>query len=386
MRLCCFLLLTGALACSPGAQQPRAPELPLGGTARSPAVASEQAAAREVDEPPTPLPQGQPAVSQSLQTEPPPRHPLADVEPDELERLLLEQPEALGSVSIGSPDHGALFNGVQLEASELFDPVDKENAWATEETRDYLTAAVARVHERFEQTPRLYLGHISAQGGRWLSPHKSHQSGRDADIGFFYKSGERWYRRATANNLDLPRTWTLVRALITETDVEMILMDHSISSLLREHALALGEDRTWLNWIFRGGSGQQALIRHERGHATHLHVRFYNPIAQESARLLYPLLVKHEMVREVPEYRQHRVVKGETLGKLAKRYGTTVVAIKRANGLRSTLIQAKKTYKIPVPAGSTHPTSPLRFPPRRLPQKAQPALEKASMAGQNAGG
>lgn len=323
---------------------------------------------------------------------PPPRpaaepgHPLDGLQSSELERRLLDEPESLGSVSVGSPNQGALFNGVKVEKSELFEPVDPDNAWATEETRDYLEAAVRRVHERFEDTPPLYLGHVSAKKGRWLSPHRSHQSGRDADIGYYYKTGERWYRRATAENLDLERTWTLVRALVTETDVEMILMDQSISRLLFDHALSLGENRSWLTWVFRGGDGAQALIRHERGHRTHLHVRFYNPVAQESARRLYPLLVKHEMVREVPQYRQHRVAKGETLGKLAKRYGTTVRAIKRANGLRTSLIQAKKVYKIPVPPGQAKATAPLRFPPRRLPPEPQPDARTSTESPQKAGG
>jgi penicillin-insensitive murein endopeptidase len=91
------------------------------------------------------------------------------------------------------------------------------------------------------------------------------------------------------------------------------------------------------------------------------------------------------MVREIPEYRSHRVAKGETLGKLAKRYGTTVPAIQRANGLRSSLIQAKKTYRIPVPAGQSRATAPLEFPPRRLPPEPEADAGNGSRNAPNSG-
>jgi LysM repeat protein len=68
-------------------------------------------------------------------------------------------------------------------------------------------------------------------------------------------------------------------------------------------------------------------------------------------------------------YFTHVVKKGETIGKLAKRYGTTERAIKRANGLRSSKIYARKAYKIPRTDHT--PVSivggPVKIPPRRLP-------------------
>jgi len=76
-------------------------------------------------------------------------------------------------------------------------------------------------------------------------------------------------------------------------------------------------------------------------------------------------------VRPGPAFITHVAKKGETLAEIAKKYGTTVRAIRRANGLRSTVIQAKKTYKIPQ-AGHAPPSfsaGPIGIPPRRLPPK-----------------
>jgi penicillin-insensitive murein endopeptidase len=62
------------------------------------------------------------------------------------------------------------------------------------------------------------------------------------------------------------------------------------------------------------------------------------------------------------------VKKGETLGMLAKKYGTTVGDIKRANGLRNNLIRWKHVYRIPkkVKLEASAPAA-LAIPPRRLP-------------------
>ena len=46
-------------------------------------------------------------------------------------------------------------------------------------------------------------------------------------------------------------------------------------------------------------------------------------------------------------YRRHRIASGDTLYGLARRYGTSVNAIKRANNLRSDLIIKGRTLKIP---------------------------------------
>ena len=300
----------------------------------------------------------------------------------QLEARLLSDPTSVGSLSIGAPNAGRLFNGVCLLEDDYFKPVDTDNAWGTEETLAYLRRAAEQVHARFPASPQLHIGHISAKRGGRLSPHRSHQAGRDVDVSYFYTDQARWYQRATPANLDLARTWLFVSALITETDVEMILMDRRLSQPLRRYAEGQGANAEWLASIFEHSQASPAIVRHAPGHATHMHIRFYNPRAQRLARRLYPALVEHELIDKVQVYRYHRVRKGETLGKLAKRYGTTVRAIKQANGLRSSVIQAKKTYKIPTEAKSWSADAPFQLPERRLPPASSPgpSVEGSSAA------
>lgn len=51
---------------------------------------------------------------------------------------------------------------------------------------------------------------------------------------------------------------------------------------------------------------------------------------------------------DVPKKITHKIRSGEVLGSIARKYGTTVGALKRANGLRSDNIRAGKTLSIPT--------------------------------------
>lgn len=300
----------------------------------------------------------------------PPRapHPLSGKSKKEIEALYRTDPASLGSISLGRPGAGALMNGVQMPKGQGWQLIDPAHAWGTEETVDALTRAIGAVRARYPDAHDVYVGHISARHGGALRPHISHQAGRDVDLSYFYRDDSaRWYRRATDANLDRERSWAFVRALVTETDVELILIDRGLQKLLREHALAAGEDPRWVSGLFDGIPGvQRPLVFHAKGHATHLHVRFYNPVAQATAVLAHETLVAHGHASAATAFVSHRVRNGETLGMLARKYGTTVREIQRANGLRGTRIRAKAVVRIPKKGPLARPTEVL-IPPRRLP-------------------
>lgn len=308
-----------------------------------------------------------PAIDASLQL--PLERRALGLSDDDLEKQVAEDPSGLGSLSLGEPNRGRLLGGVPLQSSPLFEVVAPDFAFGTHETVAYLERAVRRVHDAHPGTPPIHVGHISRKSGGYVSPHRSHQSGRDVDLGFYYSKNGGWYKRGTADNLDLPRTWTLLRALITDTDVEMVIVDASIERLLRLYAERIGEDRPWLARVFSGSRERPEIVRHLWGHTTHFHVRFYNPAAQTLAARAYPHLVDAELVDPVQSTTNYRAKKGDTLGKLAKRFGTTVKAIQAANGMRGTAIQAKRVYRIPRPGGPVQAPA-LTIPGRCLPPRA----------------
>lgn len=316
---------------------------------------------------------GQRAAASAARPRPRPllNHPLRGTSSTEIEQRVRTDLASLGPMSFGIATRGGLLNGVYLPDDARWVSVDPTHAWGTAETIDYLVSAIDAVHAEFPDSHPLFIGDISRKTGGYLTPHLSHQSGKDVDVSYFYTRDPQWYAKATAYNLDRERTWALVRAVISHTDVHFIFIDHRIQRLLRSYAEAIGEDRGWLESIFDGIPGEPAIIRHEPGHDTHLHFRFYNPIAEETARRCYAALLKHKKLLPMRYNITHKVKKGETLIGLAKRYSTTVATLMRANGLKRSLIQANKTYFIPRngPAG---PAPLEEVPPRRIPPPRKP--------------
>jgi Penicillin-insensitive murein endopeptidase/LysM domain len=302
-------------------------------------------------------------------------HPLDGWSDERIELAVTSDLAALGPMSVGTPNAGGLVNGVQAVASPLYSLVSPGSAWGTQETIDYLNAAVQAVHDQFPDTPPLSLGDIGARHGGPLRPHISHQAGRDLDVSFYYRDGTQWYARGTRDNLDFPRLWAFVRALIEKTDIDLILLDQGLQEPLKEYALSIGEDPLWLAQIFQGNGSQRAIIRHAPGHATHLHLRFFNPIAQETARRCFASLARHKLIKAPERYLAHKAKKNETLAMIAKKYGSTVHAIRAANGLRSNLIHEQAVYRVPIAGASGVPASHaerVQVPARRPPPPAPP--------------
>jgi LysM repeat protein len=276
-------------------------------------------------------------------------HPLDKLSDAELRVAFKTQPETLGSISVGSPNSGRLINGVRPPPSSLYHLVDPEHAWATQETVDSLRRALEAVARRHPDTPVLDVGHLSARSGGPLRPHRSHQSGRDVDLGLYYSHpNTRWYTPSDGDNLDVARTWTLLKTLAGSTDIEMVLLDINLQKRIESFAISTEHDTAWVHLLFHGEGVRPPLLRHSPGHATHLHLRFKNPIARRTAQRLTPLLpTQRPLERQNPSL-SHVASVGETLAKLAQHYCTTMDAIRAANRMRGFQLRAGQSYVIPI--------------------------------------
>lgn len=294
----------------------------------------------------------------------------AELDDAELTRRWVEDLPSLGSISVGVAEAGRLVNGVQMPAGDAWTRVAPENAWGTQETIDFLTAAATAVHDEFPSHAPLRINHIGKQNGGYLRPHQSHQSGRDVDLGFYFPPGVDPARlpKRREQAMDLGANWALVRALVTKADVQFILVDRRIQKLLYDFALKKGEDKAWLDRLFN--AGEASLIRHARRHRDHFHVRFFAARSQELGRRIQPLLAKQPEQNVVI----HRVCKGETLGGIATRFGSTVKMIQRANGMTTTSLRVGRTLNVPLrgPCTQCPLPPPVIVPPRALPPAPPP--------------
>lgn len=188
--------------------------------------------------------------------------------------------------SFGRPQRGYLVSGVHMPADPAAYYLRRpERAWGTTHTVRTLVRAIQQVRKRYPRVPPLSIGDLSLRHGGRISIHGSHQSGRDADIGFYFRKSPRGYPRAfavaTADNLDFGPTWALLGALCKTAGrplgVERIFMTYSTQAMLYNLALRHRIPRAQLDEWFQYPHGRRAdhgVIRHEPGHEEHFHVRF----------------------------------------------------------------------------------------------------------------
>jgi LysM repeat protein/murein endopeptidase len=274
-------------------------------------------------------------------------------------------PEALGSISIGFVDEGRLVNSMQFPRGDGTDylVVSPERAWATKETIDFVLAAIRAVREQHPNAPPLRVNQISQKEGGYSRPHKSHQNGRDVDLGFYYPTVNPIRVRERERVINVALNWALVKALVTHGDVQFILVDKRVQAVLYKHALSIGEDKAWLDSLFH--AGKDSILKHARRHRDHFHVRFYNARAQELGRRIAPLLAQR------PEHNiaTHRVRSGDTLGAIARKYNSSIARIRKANRMKSSFLRLRQVLRIPLrgPCTRCPVPGPQLVPPRRLP-------------------
>ena len=285
-----------------------------------------------------------------------------DLSDAELERLWKASPSLLGSMSVGFVDAGRVVNSERMPDGKDWTVVTPEKTYGTHETIAYLEKAIAAVRAAHPDAPLLRVNQIGAHDGGYLRPHKSHQSGRDVDLAFYYPTDEVVRAREREKYINVPLCWELLKSIIQNTDVQLVLLDKHVQKVIYDYALKQGEDKDWLDSLFH--NGHDSLIQHARRHRDHFHVRFFNPRAQELGRRVAPLLAQQ------PEYNvaMHKVHNGDSLGRIALKYGSTVQAIRKANHMSNNFVRAGVTLTVPLRGACTHcPIPPaIVVPERRL--------------------
>jgi murein endopeptidase len=287
----------------------------------------------------------------------------AEIDDAQLAEMWKSAPEQLGSVSVGFAHDGRLINAERVPDGPGWVVVSPDRAFGTHETIQHIVAAASAVHAQFPNAPPLRVNQLSLPEGGYVRPHKSHQNGRDVDFGFYYPTAQQIIVRARENVIDPGPNWALVKALVTLSDIQVILVDRRVQKVLYEHALAAGEDKAWLDSLFH--AGKDSILQHARRHRDHFHVRFFNGRAQELGRRLAPLLPQRSEFRVAT----HRVRSGDTLGHIAMRYRSSVTAIRKANGLRTSFLRLAQVLQVPMrgPCTRCPVPPPVILPPRRLP-------------------
>jgi len=249
------------------------------------------------------------------------------------------------TLSIGEPYRGRLVNGVPFPTDMGGYIVrDPDRSYATPELIGSLLDAIESVREKYPNTVDLFIGDFSAPGGGRLNGHKSHQNGRDVDLGMYAIGNQPLdqFVPMHAGNLDVPKTWSLIEALIRTGRVQYLFVDRKIQVMLFDYARSRGFDEDLLNRLFNdvGSGSTDAAIRHEPRHNDHLHVRFYAPWSSLAGQMdsLDPAkkaLIELAQAGFLPKKVLYYVDKRQTdLAALAQSFGVRVEDLARWNHLK----------------------------------------------------
>src|SRR5690606_9473112 len=130
-----------------------------------------------------------------------------------------------------------------------------------------------------------------AQDRRPPHHHKSHQTGRDIDIGYYFKKKPNHYPEsfavANGSNMHIPATWAMVRYLVSTArspgGVDLIFINTSVQKILYDWAKKRGVSGRTLDAMFQYPKGG-GIIRHADGHDNHMHVRFKCPAIDKACK------------------------------------------------------------------------------------------------------
>lgn len=180
-----------------------------------------------------------------------------------------------GAQSVGTPQRGRVFQGIVLPPNPaLYTRRHPSRSYGSTQTIRTIQTAMTTLRHTKGVTTEVLIGDLSLREGGPISPHVSHQSGRDIDIRLVLARGlERSTIPVQASQVDWDATWKLVHSFLETGRVTHVFLDHARQQHLFEAAIRAGVhpkvvDR-WFQWPAYGAG----TIRHEDGHRAHVHIR-----------------------------------------------------------------------------------------------------------------
>jgi LysM repeat protein len=214
------------------------------------------------------------------------------------------------SRSLGTPDQGRLERARKLPPHPGFVIRERGRAFGTDEAVEHLIGGIESVRRQHASSPRLRVHDLSLSKGGPMSDHRSHQSGRDADLSFFQRScpaGVCPFRPVGTGEIDVERTWTLLHHWLERDALESVFIDYKLQAALYRHARAQGASRQELRRWFQYPNGPTyplGVIRHFPRHQDHMHVRFMCHHSDAECKTFRPLLTEQAQAAQAsgPRY------------------------------------------------------------------------------------
>jgi len=196
--------------------------------------------------------------------------------------------------SVGPPNDGRLENGIRLDTKKAYLRVvpayqSHDTRWGLPALVHAIDRAAKKVHDKHPGAV-LGVGDISRKGGGELAHHHSHESGRDADLGFYLvdEKGKPVLKHGFVKiddklaatdvpgaRFDVARNWLFLQSLLLDRKarVSHVFVAEPIKHALLAHARARGVSRA----VYVRAA--QVMMQPTGGlpHDDHFHVRISCP-------------------------------------------------------------------------------------------------------------
>jgi penicillin-insensitive murein endopeptidase len=219
--------------------------------------------------------------------------------------------------SVGSPTEGKLVGGAHLTEGPNVRVVPQyaggDVRWGLESLVGMLDRAARSVHKQFPDAV-MSVGHLSKSGGGEIDHHASHESGRDADVGFYVKNhigkpvyadhfvpfaGDGTSKGWPGARFDDAKNWALVASLVSDPQAKVTHL--FVATPLRARLLAYAERVGVPAPLRQRASEVMAQPHGSLPHDDHFHVRIACPVGMEKC-IEQPLAKRgaHEHVAVAP--------------------------------------------------------------------------------------
>jgi penicillin-insensitive murein endopeptidase len=200
-----------------------------------------------------------------------------------------------GGQSVGAPNNGHLAGAIRLRGSKVLRQREGAHSWGLPQLVHLLqhtATAVARKH----RGSQMLVGDLSGRTGGHLDRHNSHQTGRDADVGFYVTNSKgkpmaakRFIpfddagnaRDAPGVRFDEARNWTMVEAMLK--DDKAVVRYLFITNALRGKLLAYAAKKHVSKELVARAASVMMSPSDADLHDDHVHVRIACPDATRDA-------------------------------------------------------------------------------------------------------
>jgi penicillin-insensitive murein endopeptidase len=199
----------------------------------------------------------------------------------------VKPPRDVHAKSVGAPNEGRLIGGKQLRSSSSLRAVGSLR-WGVPELVDMLVKSSELVAKKHPGSV-LTVADLSRRGGGDVEGHRSHESGRDADVAFYLRKGNKLFvaprfvqfeesleaKTPEGVVFDADRNWTLVEAWLRDPRAKVLQI--FVANHLRKELLAAAKRAGASESVQQRAADVLVQPKNALPHDDHFHVRVACP-------------------------------------------------------------------------------------------------------------